>query len=197
MKLRQLIVGFGLLIVLLAGAASLLWWVASSISSYIDAANPNVAAAIIGTSGTIIVGLSAVLIAQFYTSKRTIADAHRDTKTAIYGEFIAMIQKQMDITRDEPLFSDKYDDEEAAKDLLKSISQFQERMFLWASPNVIQCWLNCRVQAEGQTSARDSLLLWDGLIRAMRKDLGQSNYRLKKGDLVKMMLKDPTEIDRS
>lgn len=108
-----------------------------------------------------------------------------------------MIQKQMDITRDEPLFSDKYDDEEAAKDLLKSISQFQERMFLWASPNVIQCWLNCRVQAEGQTSARDSLLLWDGLIRAMRKDLGQSNYRLKKGDLVKMMLKDPTEIDRS
>jgi hypothetical protein len=104
-------------------------------------------------------------------------------------EFVQLLIDLQQATRrgeeDELLKSERTD---------STIVEFNRNVLLWGSPTVIRAFLAFRSQ--GGTTNPFVLGQMDKLLGAIRKDLGLSNWRLQKGDLVKLFLKDPTELDK-
>jgi len=64
---------------------------------------------------------------------------------------------------------------------------------LWGSPKVLNAYTAFR--KAGQEENPQVIILVDDILRAMRRDLGLSNWGLQRGDLVKMLLTDPEKVD--
>lgn len=65
-------------------------------------------------------------------------------------------------------------------------------LIVWASPAVIKAWLHFR-NVSG--CGGNILIAMDNMLKAIRKDLGNSNLGLQIGDSVKVFLKEPSELD--
>ena len=70
---------------------------------------------------------------------------------------------------------------------------FTRDLIVWGSPGVIKAYENFR---RGSSSSSVVLFLVDDILREIRRDLGNSNWGIKKGDLIKLFSKDPEELDR-
>lgn len=173
--------------VMLAGVYGV-WCVLAAILAWVMAQPSQIAAAIIAFAGTIIAGIGAVLISQQRTKARDIAESHRPKKTDLYSDFITQV---VGIMRDHK--GKKELDGEAAKKLEDFFFDFTTRVMLWGSPGVLRHYGIFR--RVGQQSDPNVLLLMDDILRAMRKDLGLSNWGLTRGDLIKMLLTDPESLD--
>jgi hypothetical protein len=72
-----------------------MWLFIREFYAVVRAANPSVAAAVIGAMATILVGIGGVLLTQAQTKKREIADAHRPRKVEIYQDFLEITSRLM------------------------------------------------------------------------------------------------------
>ena len=179
-----LIIGFALIAVALYA----LWVIASFFVSSLAAADPKIAAAIIAAMTTVFVGLTAVIITQRQTNLREIAEAHRKKKVEIYQKFletvISLIAGENEkVTMKAP----------SEQDLIDYLVDFKTEILLWGSPKVIKAQL----AFEATTASRgDVLAAVDIIYKAIREDIGLSNSGLNNLELIKLFLKDPTELDR-
>ena len=72
---------------------------------------------------------------------------------------------------------------------------FSKKLLLWGSPAVIQKYENFRKAGQNR-SGMELLGFADDVFRAMRADLGLSNDGLGRGDLIKLFLSDPENLDK-
>ncbi len=70
--------------------------------------------------------------------------------------------------------------------------EFRTNVILWGSPKVINVYLDFQ---NASNLNENILLIVDELHKAIREDIGLSNQGLNKKQLVKMYLKDPSELD--
>ena len=153
-------------------------------------ADPKIAAAIIGSVATVIVGLCAVLYTQKQIKQRDIDEAHREKKVAMYSEFLNIVQRTMSgQNKNVPVkpISDKQ--------LLTSLLKFKTEIMLWSSPGVINSFVQFQEISAARSSIDKLLPAVEKLYREMRKDIGLKNSGLPDNQLVKMYLKDPSELD--
>jgi len=177
--MKQTAIGIiALVILLLLG-----WFIFGTITSWLEVQDSTVIAAFT----TAIFGLSGLWYAQWHSKSRDIAENHRASKIEVYGVFFNLVEKfQAEEVTDEEL------EEENLPEWLKSdFTQLNRGLILWASPSVITAWLNFRTVS---TSGGNILLAMDEMYKAIRKDLGNSNFGLKAGDLIRIGLKDPDEL---
>ena len=80
------------------------------------------------------------------------------------------------------------------KELQDKYVQFTRDLIVWGSPSVIKKWEKFRLA--GLIASEEILLFVDDVLQEIRKDLGNSNIGLKRGDLIKLFIKDPSELDR-
>ena len=73
--------------------------------------------------------------------------------------------------------------------------KFHSGLITWGSSDVIQKYLSFR-NFNTKVNSTGILLIVNELLLAIRKDLGNSNFTLKKGDLLKIFINDPDEIDK-
>lgn len=171
---------YGAALLVLSGAQYGIAWILAQESQ--------VAAAIIATSGPLLAGVLAFVIGQQRNKSREIAEAHRPMKVEFYSQFlIGTIEMVHRLSRDDAP-EDPNDDEE----LVKFFRSTTTSMMLWASPGVLRAWSEFR---EASERSQNPLLKFDGLIRAIRKDLGHRDWLLAQGVLVKLMISDPSNVD--
>jgi hypothetical protein len=187
-KIRQMLV-YVVVLAVIAGVFSLFWTIFRDFFQFLREADANVVAALFVGSATIIASIFTVVLGQFFARGREIADAHREKKTQIYAKFLQqMVQFLRDFAKED------------SKDLLQHpgvedfFYEFHTDILLWASPRVIRTWLHFR-NASDTSKGVQTLIAMDNLIRAMRADLGLGNRLLSKGDLIKVLLSDPHEMD--
>ncbi len=84
-------------------------------------------------------------------------------------------------------------EESLPEDLRDQFWQLNKGLIVWASPTVIKSWLHFR---KVTTTGGNTLVAMDNVLKAIRKDLGNSNFGLQIGDSVKVFLRDPGEADR-
>lgn len=184
LRIASVIVGYILLAAMLYGIYHLL----ASILKIIPTLDPNVITSIVAA----LTAFFGFLYNQKKAKERDIAEAHRPQKVELYKQFMDLI---VDIqTRSLEGKLDELQKDDIPKDLIDKMIQFTRDLIVWGSPDMIKKWAKFR-HAAAQASP-DILYDVDEMLQSIRSDLGNSNLRLKKGDLIKLFLSDPTELDR-
>ena len=177
MQKRQLAFGILLLLVL----ATVLFLALKLLASWLGGLNPNVSAAIITAS----IGLVGLWYAQWHTRTREISESHRQSKIEVYNTFFDIVEK----FQNEYESSEFSSQEDIPDQLRKDFQKLNRGLVIWGSPEVIKAWLHFR-EVAGQGN-KTVLVAVDKMYQAIRKDLGNSNFGLKTGDLLKSTLSDP------
>ncbi len=95
----------------------------------------------------------------------------------------------------------RYEDDKSEDALIKDTEletffhDFTTDLVLWGSPGVIRAYAKFR-EASQEASPLNSVVVMDDVIRAMRKDLGHSDWLLQRGEVIKTFLRDPEEFDK-
>lgn len=176
------VVGFGIILSIPAS----IYFIGKEFFSFLSAVDKTVAAAIIAASGTTIAAVFTVVIGHSINKKREIEDAHRSYKIKLYSKFIDFT---IDWVFKNSGSKTKAKEEKLQKELEAYFIEFSKELTLWASPGVIKAWSNFRDRA-GQENPVDILLSIDQIYRAMRKDLGNSNFGLDKKALIMLFLNE-------
>ena len=141
---------------------------------------------VITTSATLIVGLGAVLISQNRIKKRELAEAHREKKIELYTRFNEMIFKIF-AGNNENVTGNKPNEQKLVDFMMK----FKRDLMFRASPKVIRAMNNF----EKYSDEPNKIIRYvDDLYRAMREDIGLSNFGLNSFELMQIILKDKSEI---
>lgn len=156
-----------------------------------------VAAAIIAACTTVIVSVLTVVYTQQNTKSREIDNSHRPQKMEIYKRFMDEVVVNLLKAKKE----NKVDSPEFKKKLEEDFFSFTGDIIVWGSPTVIRAYTEFRSSGtsleDSESSSHKILLKIDNLFQAMRKDLGNSNWGLNSGDLIKLFLTDPESFDKN
>ena len=180
-----------LALALLAGVAYLIWIVFGILFAWIGSQDSEVVKTIIVATATILAALVAVVVSQQWTKKREIAESHRQQKIDLYTPFIKMVMDQMQRQKN----ASSKDAAANTASIEEFFREFTMGLVLWGSPKFVRSYLKFRGAAT-EDSSENVILLMDDLIRALRKDLGHSDWLLPRGDLIKTFLTDPAEVDK-
>lgn len=183
MKIKQTAVGLFSLAVLVG----LGWLALSGAATWMGSLDATVAASLT----TAILGLIGLWYAQWHSKSRDIAESHRSSKIEVYSIFLDIVEKFQNGKVKDADFKDG----KVPEWLRQDFSKLNRGLILWASPDVISAWLKFRTVSTG--GGGSVLLAMDRMYRAIRKDLGNSNFGLKTGDLIRVGLKDPNELKTS
>ncbi len=165
------------------------------------------AVAIIAGAAAILASTSAAIYTQYTTKSRELAAVHRLQKIEVYSEYgdvVFSIFVMINVPK-RPDLTDEEKSELTAtmqSQLQDKYMSFSKKVLLWGSPGVIKEFLRFREfsqnmeRQENKDNPMRLLLLMDNVYRAMRKDLELDNSGLERGDLVKIFLTDPEEIDK-
>lgn len=143
--------------------------------------NPNVIAALITAS----VGLIGLIYSQNRSQKREIFESHREQKIEVYNIFFNMVEKFQDQINHEDIDLDN--------DFKNEFKKLTRGLILWGSPAVIKAYIEFRNTATNSSTSSQVLSSVDKMYQAIRKDLGNSNFALKKFDLIRLNLSDTNE----
>lgn len=80
------------------------------------------------------------------------------------------------------------------KDMVRVFVNFNQEVMLWGSSDLIKSWAEFQkyfrtLGPSGEAGAQ-VLLVFENLIRQIRKDLGHSNKGLRQGDLLRAFITD-------
>lgn len=149
------------------------------------------------TLGTVIAAataLAGVLYTQWQAKSREIAEGHREKKVELYNLYFDIVESFMAQAKssDEEPGEEPGEELELTKEMEKQFTELNRGLIIWASPKVLKAWSTFR---ENATSNKNTLLYVDDVLQAIRKDLGNSNFGLQRGDALKVMLSNPKELD--
>jgi hypothetical protein len=144
-------------------------------------------AAIIAACTTVFVSVATVVYTQQKTKSREIDNSHRPQKMEIYKRFMEKAVVGLLKASKEK----KFETPEFQNELEELFFSFTGDVIVWGSPAVIRAYTAFR-----NTGANPEVVLRiDDLMQAMRKDLGNSNWTLNRGDLIKLFITDPEKLD--
>lgn len=160
--------------------------------NFLETIDPSIWATLITAMITVLLAVYMNYKSQEKIKEREIEEAHRKKKIEMYYEFFDFISK-MFAAENPDVQSKKVSEEEMIKFILK----FKKNLLLWGSPKVIKAQLNFEKRsslANIEKNTKKLLLSVDELYRSMREDIGLNNKALKKGDLIRLNLKNPDEL---
>ncbi len=105
-----------------------------------------------------------------------------EKKEEAYSEFIEMVYKLQQIQKD-----GKISEKEITKDLIS----FSQKLTLWGSDEVVRKWIEIRTSSlNSDSNSINNLFVLEDIIFLIRKDLGQKNKGLKRGDILSFFIND-------
>jgi hypothetical protein len=137
---------------------------------------------------TLIVGLGAVLLSQNKIKKRELDDAHRENKIEVYNRFNDKIFELFagsneNVTGENP----------SEQNLIDFMMEFKKDIMFRASPKVIKSFIKFEQNSNKENKEKSVLRLVDDIYRAMRADIGLSNFGLDNLEMITIFLKDKSE----
>ncbi len=154
-----------------------------------ETADTTVKAAVVGGVFAVCVGLLT------YVSERNKAraEAHRQKKVEIYSKFVALIFRFFSKTE-----KDRGKSAVPSDEFTRVMMDLKRDMILWSSPNVINTFTAYFRAASKpvETNLDEHSTLLSNCIRAMRHDIGLSNFRLSRQFFVEWIIQDPAELEK-
>ena len=160
------------------------------IGDFLSNINPNVAASLVAAA----VALFGYSYNQRRAQARELAEAHRPEKMEVYDHFLFIVRFLQYSVTDEGASRKRTAKEN--RDLTTHFREFTRGLIEWGSPAVIKQWMAFRKVLTPKGSKR-LLFAMDDMLLAIRRDLGLSNRGLARGDLVRLLLKDPDSLQET
>jgi ABC-type multidrug transport system fused ATPase/permease subunit len=162
-----------------AVVVALLFVMVRAVLSLLASAAPEVLAAVIVTSGTILVSVASLILANRYQARQQRQQAQRERKAEVYEEML------------EFWFWAMREREEASEEETKERDQsyyrtVPQKIVTWASEPVIKEYAT--TLAPGEIGEDTSKFDFEKVLLAIRRDLGHTNKGLKEGDLLRLFL---------
>mgnify|MGYP003385607753 CR=1 FL=1 len=178
MNKKEIVIGVISIIIL----GALGWLFTDFITSLLKTLDSSVSASII----TAAIGLIGLWYVQWQSKSRDIAESHRSSKIEVYNDLFDILEK----FQEEP--KGGWSKDSIPKQLKNDFTKLNRGLILWASPTVISAWIDFRNITD---SGGNILLSVDTLYKSIRKDLGNSNFNLKRGDLIRIGLSEPNQLE--
>lgn len=146
---------------------------------------------LVAASAVIAAAIFSTSITQHEIRAREISEGHRMRKIRVYEEFSDLYLATLKTAE----ITDKRTKLPAAQAaVVAQMYEFSKHAMLWASPEVLLAYKRWRECGQSPGSGAEIILRVDDVLQAMRTDLGLGNSGLKRGDLVKMYLRDPESL---
>ena len=201
MKLKskrwQMIVGYGVLILLAGLVAWLLIKIWLLFWDFISRANPTVGAAIIAATGTVLISVFTLVWNRRSERQKEIAQRRweieqeiRKQKLPIYEELVAFLFEVINTAKSsKPLTVDE---------MSKRLVYFTQKTVVWGGDSFLQAFSTFRdgaimqAQATGSQQANPLAMMvnFENLLYAIRADYGHINKGLRQGDLLALFIND-------
>lgn len=140
-----------------------------------------IAASMIAGVFTVITATITVFVGRYYEDKRKRAELHREKKIEMYDIFIGEIFKVFANAG-----SSQSDEEKT--ELIDFLREYQRQFLLWSNAGVIRAFSEWQRTLKNEANAQ-SIIGMEKFFLAVRKDLGHSNWGIKKGDTVRFLLR--------
>ena len=167
---RRTAARWGILVVTMAAGG---WFLYSFFKA--DAAMQSGILALIGVAAS-------AIMAHWSAKKREVEARHFAEKREGYNSFI-------DIMFDVMMAKKLGKKPPTEKQLAAKLLEYKKILLIWADAHVIKMWDEVESSlANTDQDPKKVLLLWDSLLREMRKDLGKDDSKLNDGALVSLIL---------
>lgn len=158
----------------------------------LKAASTDVKVTIISISGTAIITVLSVLLSKFHERKAEIRkDQFRD-KVVIYQKFITKIIGGLILNKNKP--TSKYAENKQQEELETTFREFVQDIMLWGSDESLHAaseWMVAlKSQGSDEQKIYENIFLFEDFLLTIRKDLGHSNRKVQKGDLLRLFIND-------
>ena len=158
-------------------------WLGWEFLSVIQDADTNVKAGIFGSLGAFLIAIWT----NYYSRQREVLARHFSDKRESYEELIDLLVSVMQSTKQErPIQQDV---------LLEKMYKFKKSLMVWGSPEVIQEWIRFEMDSGDESrTPLEMIQSTERVLKAMRKDLGHNDRKLKSGYLIGLFITDREKI---
>lgn len=167
------ILGFALI----GGIIYFVYFIINSIFSWFSELDKSLAAPLITASSTVIIATITVVLGKYFERIKEIESHHRSKKVEIYDEFLVAT-------------FNTFFEKDPNLDLVDFLQNWQRKIILWASPTVLQAFIDWKSHMTRHQPNAKTFFLMEDLFKAMRKDIGLSNKKLSKGTFSYFILRE-------
>jgi len=141
--------------------------------------DPAITATIITAASTLLASIIALATGRYLEKKKELESLHRDQKIPIYEKFLTGLLMCFSNNKDLDF------------DLNKFINDWHQKIIVWGGPDVVNEYINWKIQLTTQRANVKTIDSTEKLILAIRKELGHDDHDLKKNIFIYFILKDP------
>lgn len=176
------VVGLLLIVVLCYGAFVAI----RSTVAVLSLMKSDLAVAIIAAGATVFVSVLSIVLGKVYEAREQIAREHREKKIPVYEDLLKFMFRI--------LMGTKAGNPPSEAEIIEFMTGFTQRVMVWGSDDVLAVWVKWRrlsVSPDAQKQDPFKLLVvYEELIRAIRRDLGHKNKGLARGDILALFVND-------
>lgn len=177
--------------ILLFGVTAVVIYAIYSFILMLLTTSTNVKVTILSLSGTAVITVLSVLLSKYFEKKDEIRKDQFHDKVQVYQKFITKI------IGDILLNNKQTSDNKKQEELEIVFREFVQDMLLWGSGESLHeasKWMTAlRTQGSDEQKIYENLFLFEDFLLVIRKDLGHSNRKVQKGDLLRLFIKDFNE----
>ncbi|MCM3541329.1 hypothetical protein [Priestia endophytica] len=178
----NLLTAFGLIGLAIYGVFRFLLWIYNQVLSI----DPRISAALITGLLAIVATSLTITIPKYLEKKMEIEEHLRDKKSDTYKELVEFLFTILMGTKMGKTLTDK--------DIVEIMSSFTENLILWGSEDVIKRYKDYRTHFAtreiGVKTTMREIEIMEGLLLAIRKDMGHKNKKLVRGDILSLFIND-------
>ncbi len=178
---------FSLIVVIISGF--FIYKIIELVLDKILSMNNDIVIAVVAVSGTIMISVFSLIIANLYEKKKIIREEQSEKKRDIYTKFIYFIF--------DTLFAGELKEKKKTnEEIIAFLVGFMQELIPWGGDQVVNSFVAFRQTTITATDPKSPLLLLslEELLFAIRKDLGHSNKGLNKGDILRLFINDVDTI---
>jgi hypothetical protein len=184
-RLKQ-IAGVVLSLALLAGTLYGFWRLLTGVAGVFRSLDSTVAVSVISASAAILVSTITVVLGKARDARLTIEKEVRDRKIPVYEELISFMFRV--------LMGSKTGNAPSEQEVMEFFAKFTPHITVWGADGVVKAWVEFRSYTVDTDRVDQDpfrgILLYEAVLRAIRRDLGHRNAGLKAADLLGLFIND-------
>jgi hypothetical protein len=152
---------------------------------WIGSLKSNTQPAVIAAIGLVVVAFITYFANRTAERRRVVEELTRKEKIELYMEFVSFLMR---LVMNAPKVTKPTEDE--TLDFFASITP---RLIVYGSNSVIKRWGKLRINLEGSQDGVAVMFNYEGLLKAMRKDVGHGSFTIQDGDILRLFVNDVDE----
>lgn len=148
--------------------------------------NSELAIAIVAAAATGLVSVVSIVLGRVVEFRGKTKELNREKKVPVYEDLISFMMRL--------LMGQKVGKAPSEAEIVEFMLEFTQRLMVWGSDEVLVSWVKFRKLAldteRMKSNPMELMLIFEGLVKDIRTDLGHSNTGIGSGDVLSLFVND-------